>query len=191
MDEIKLARLLTFALRHKPQALGLKLDKNKYVKVDDLLNALEEHGHDITLGDIVSCVELDDKGRFEYNASKKIIRCTYGHSAEIASQAPDEADYNYKLPSKLYHGSSVGFLSNVLVEGLTPQGRTTVHLTANLEVAKANGERYSNFGPLVVYEIDTRGMLKDGLLIGTIHGKEPMFVTKFVPPTHLKVYRGK
>ncbi len=59
----------------------------------------------------------------------------------------------------MYHGTASRFLASILAEGLTPQSRQYVHLSADREVAIQVGQRY---GTPVVLEINALAMFEQG-----------------------------
>lgn len=81
MDYTKLSKEISYALRHAPWEYELELDRDGFVPVGQLLNAVNETGkYDkiITADDLFHIIETSDKKRHELRNGK--IRALYGHS---------------------------------------------------------------------------------------------------------------
>lgn len=60
----KIAKYLTFILRHEPGSIGLKLDEEGYLNVEELVAAANASGKSITIEQIKDVVRLDEKQLF-------------------------------------------------------------------------------------------------------------------------------
>ena len=74
----KLSRLLSYALRHRPDALRLELDAAGWVAVDDLLAALASYGTPVDRAELSALVRGSDKQRFAFSADGSRIRASQG-----------------------------------------------------------------------------------------------------------------
>lgn len=151
-----ISKLMSLVLRHHPAAIGLQLDENGWANVQELVQKLNANGTQVDLATIITVVETNDKKRFGLNADKTMIRANQGHSIEV--------DLNLKpsIPSGiLYHGTTERFLDAILKEGLTKQQRQHVHLSQQIETAKAVGARH---GKPVILHINAKAMQDNGYL---------------------------
>lgn len=129
MNYDKLSRLMSFCLRHKPQALHLSLDKNGWCDLHQFYLAISAN-HPCTFDDIIHVVNTCPKKRYQINEDSTKIRASQGHSIEV--------DLNLQKkepPDKLYHGTSMAACESIRVSGLTKQKRHHVHLSADLQTA--------------------------------------------------------
>ncbi len=77
----KISIFLSLVLRHKPETIGLTLDKGGWVAVDELLSACEKHGRELSHDTLQQVVEQNDKSRFAMRDGR--IRASQGHSIEV------------------------------------------------------------------------------------------------------------
>jgi putative RNA 2'-phosphotransferase len=134
-----LSRVVTLALRHEPEALGLRLDAEGWVDVDVLLAALRAHDlqwASLTLADLAALVDATDKPRHEIVDGR--MRSLYGHSLAQALVLPRAVP-----PARLFHGTSAAAAAAILGEGLVAKGRQFVHLSADRAWARAIAYRKS------------------------------------------------
>jgi len=127
----QLSRMLSYALRHHPESLGLQLDAEGWVDVQILLDALSQHRKvwkDVQEADILEIMAQADKQRFELKNGR--IRAYYGHSLpQKIERTPDTP------PVFLYHGTTSQAYTRIQQQGLRPMGRQYVHLSAEKETA--------------------------------------------------------
>ena len=98
----------------------------------------------------------NDKKRFAFNEDKTMIRAQQGHSIDV------ELELKEMLPPDiLYHGTAQRSIQNILKEGLTKQQRHHVHLSLQMETAKAVGGRH---GKPVILSIDAKAMSASGFV---------------------------
>lgn len=157
---IKVSKFLSLILRHQPQAIGISLDKEGWTDIDTLIanaNRLGKVRSMLTRATLDEVVATNDKKRFEISYDGSQIRAVQGHSTNQV-----ERTFEPKIPpNPLYHGTAKHFLKPILDkgEGLKPQSRHHVHLSATIATAKKVGIRH---GRLVVLTVDTEAMLKAG-----------------------------
>lgn len=150
----KISKYLSYILRHKPDSIGLSLDDHGWIYVNDLIANTTTFELNHALLDII--VEMNDKQRFAFNEDKTKIRANQGHSIYV------DLDLRpHEPPSYLYHGTASRFLESIQKQGLIKGNRHHVHLTESAHVAQAVGQRY---GKLVLLQIDTAAMAKDGCI---------------------------
>jgi putative RNA 2'-phosphotransferase len=125
-------------LRHQPEKVDLQLDAEGFVPLAELLAAVrQERGwRDVTEAQIREVVATSDKQRFEIRGDR--IRARYGHSIERRLEY-DEVE----PPDVLYHGTSPRSLPAIRASGLQSMRRQYVHLSTEVEQARAVGRRHS------------------------------------------------
>lgn len=151
---LRISKYLSKYLRHAPHELGLTLQPGGWVPVDDLLAAARGGGFPISYGELVECVETNDKQRFAFDASGELIRANQGHSVEVDLQLEER-----EPPALLYHGTVERFLPSIRVDGLNRGRRHHVHLSKDVETARKVGARR---GRPVVLTVDAGRMHRDG-----------------------------
>jgi len=148
------SRFLSLVLRHRPDNIGIRLDDAGWVAVNDLLDALNRHGHALTFGELRRLIAGNDKRRFVLSADRKRIRAAQGHSLPLNLDYPPA-----ELPALLFHGTVEKFLDGIRAQGLRRGKRHHVHLSPDDETARKVGARR---GDPVVLKIDAAGMHANG-----------------------------
>ncbi len=108
---LRLSKLMSLLLRHRPELGGLKLDPCGFVGVGELAEAARRLGLRWAREEHIKAVaKLDPKGRFELKDGR--VRARYGHSI------PVELCYESKeVPDILYHGTTPEAAARMLREG--------------------------------------------------------------------------
>lgn len=104
----KLSKEVSYALRHAPWEYELELDKNGWVPIDQLLQALNQSNEwqTVKLDDLKVMIEKSEKKR--HKIKENSIRALYGQSIPMKI-VKEEA-----IPPKvLYHGTAHNFLSKI------------------------------------------------------------------------------
>jgi putative RNA 2'-phosphotransferase len=141
-------KLLSYLLRHHPEAMGLPMDARGWVAIDALLDALSRHGHVTSRDELAAVVASDDKGRFSLEDGR--IRARQGHSV------PVELDLvALPPPPRLFHGTVARAWVTIRREGLKRGARHHVHLSSDRETAAKVGARRAR---PVVLSIDAGSM---------------------------------
>ena len=150
-DYTELSKFLALVLRHKPETIGISLDKHGWANTIDILNGMK-----ISMQDLEYVVENNNKKRYAFNEDKTKIRAVQGHSHSLNISL----NLQEKIPPTiLYHGTKEYFLKSILKQGLKRMKRDHVHLSDNLETARNVANRRK--GKSVILQIDTREMLKN------------------------------
>lgn len=170
MNDIELGKFISLILRHKPETIGIKIDTNGWVNVNDLINGIKRKGFKIDFQILSNLVENNDKQRFTFNEDKTKIRANQGHSLHVELNLEELTP-----PVILYHGTSKRFLDKILQEGLTKQGRNHVHLSVDEKTALEVGKRY---GIPVLLKIDSKRMSEDGIRF--FKSKNNVWLTEYV-----------
>ncbi|SFE29387.1 putative RNA 2'-phosphotransferase [Actinopolyspora alba] len=149
---VRVSKRLALYLRHAPDRIGIRLDADGWVSVDELLSALDEHGMPLTRARLAEVVLRNDKSRFSFDRTGESIRANQGHSVAVDLDLPVTSP-----PEVLYHGTVERFLPSIRADGLLPRNRHHVHLSASVAEARAVGARR---GTPVVLEIAAREMVE-------------------------------
>ncbi|MGO8749733.1 MAG: RNA 2'-phosphotransferase [Thermoguttaceae bacterium] len=173
---VEISKFLSFVLRHKPQAIGITLDAEGWVAVDELLAAAVRHGRSITRQQLEEVVATNDKQRFSFSADGRLIRANQGHSIEV-----DLGLVPVEPPELLYHGTVARFLDSIREKGLVRGKRHHVHLSADRDTAARVGQRR---GRPVVLVIEARCMRGDGHAF--YKSENGVWLTESVPPAYLQ-----
>jgi|GEM_PF-158079 len=134
-----ISKFLSLVLRHKPEEIGISLDKNGWTSTNTLLRKCSERGINLDFEKLLMIVEKNDKKRFAFSSSFAKIRAVQGHSVKVALDIPPSVP-----PELLFHGTSSDFLQSIKKEGLLKGQRTHVHLSPNYETALQVSKRRKN-----------------------------------------------
>lgn len=132
----KISRFLSLVLRHQPETIGITLAEDGWTNIDELISAMNRHGHPLDFETLEQVVDTNDKKRFSISDDGEMIRANQGHSVEV--------NLGYKPtppPTILYHGTVEKFLPSIRQEGIKKGQRHHVHLSRSLEVANSVGKR--------------------------------------------------
>lgn len=148
------SKFLSLVLRHKPDTIGIVLDRNGWVSVEELLAKSADYGLRLSRTELEEIVETNDKKRFAFSEDKTRIRANQGHSVEVELEL--EAA---EPPERLFHGTVERFLGSIRTEGLKKMNRHHVHLSKDKETAEKVGDRR---GEAIILTISSGDMFKDG-----------------------------
>ena len=173
---IKVSKFLSLVLRHQPETIGITIGAEGWVRVSDLLTAMEAHEFSVSLEELQVVVENNDKQRFAFSDDGSFIRANQGHSIQV------DLGYEPGVPPEiLYHGTAERFLPSIRQQGLVKGKRHHVHLSEQRETATAVGSRY---GRPIVLKIATERMNKDGhLFFRSAYG---VWLTDHVPADYIE-----
>ncbi len=177
MDNVKLGKFLSFILRHKPETIGIELDKNGWADVEELIKCSSKVTNNaLTFEKLCEIVETNNKQRYSFNSDKSKIRANQGHSVKVDVELKEAIP-----PSILYHGTARRYAELIDAEGLVSKSRLHVHLSADKETAISVGKRH---GKCLVYTVDINAMLKDGHKFYL--SENGVWLTEIVPAKFLK-----
>jgi putative RNA 2'-phosphotransferase len=142
----KISKFLSKYLRHSPQELGLTLLPGGWVEVKALLNGCKAKNFPISMNELMIVVAQDEKGRYSFSNDNKFIRANQGHSIEVDLQL--DAVYP---PEFLYHGTIKDAIPSIFSEGLKKMQRHHVHLSYDVDTARAVGARRGNPVIIMIY----------------------------------------
>ncbi|MFT4187621.1 MAG: RNA 2'-phosphotransferase [Aeromicrobium sp.] len=153
-DDVKRSKRLSLVLRHRPDSIGIELDRNGWVAVTVLLRSLNDHGPRWTRDDLDRVVAGYDKQRFEFDEKRMRIRARQGHSVTVDLDLPTATP-----PAELFHGTPRRNIGPILADGLDPRDRHHVHLSPDVETARRVGARR---GAFVVFRVDAAAQERHG-----------------------------
>ena len=178
MKNLKQAsKFLSLILRHRPETIGISLDKEGWAVVDDLIKGTSNSKTQLTEELLEELVSTSDKKRFAFNKNHTKIRCQQGHSIDI-----DLGLKPKQPPDFLYHGTSRQFVGSILKEGIKKGERHHVHLSSDKETATVVGGRR---GQHKIFLIDSYKMNRDGYVF-FLSGNE-VWLTDFVPSKYIRL----
>ncbi|MDQ0985560.1 RNA 2'-phosphotransferase [Streptomyces sp. V2I9] len=182
MDErrtVKVSKYLSKHLRHQPERIGLTLDRNGWVAVDELLAAAARNGFALSRAELDHAVAVNDKRRFavEKGVDGDRIRANQGHTIAVELDLPP-----VEPPAYLYHGTVAPALEAIRAEGLRPMARHHVHLSSDRETAIRVGARRGR--PLVL-AVDAAAMHRAGHVFRV--SANGVWLADAVPPEFLRL----
>ena len=164
-------------LRHKPDAVGIKLDTHGWAEVSAIVSAFSKMGT-FTLAMLKEIVRDDEKKRYSFNADGTKIRANQGHSVKVDVELKEAVP-----PEVLYHGTGRKYVESINKEGLLPRQRLYVHLSGDVETALKVGKRP---GEPFIYTILAGKMVNAGYKFYL--SENGVWLTKAVPVKFLRSY---
>ena len=171
MDIKKTSKFLSLILRHKPETIGIQLDKNGWAEVAEILRGMKIH-----FADLEKVVAENDKQRFSFNDDRTKIRANQGHSISVDVEVEETPP-----PAILYHGTIERNEKSIAERGLLKMNRLHVHLSADIETAKKVAARRTSNA--LIYKIFAQEMFNDGYKF--YKSKNGVWLTEHVPPQYL------
>lgn len=153
MNLTKISKYISLILRHKPETIGISLDKHGWANVQDLIKGVNKT-YKLNMEMLEEIVETDDKQRYSFNEDKTMIRANQGHSINV------DVELEEAMPPKyLYHGTATKYMESIWNTGLMPKSRLYVHLSVDAETAIRVGERH---GKPMVFRVRSKSMYDQG-----------------------------
>ncbi len=174
MNNKKLSKVISYALRHNPSRYNLELDGEGWTSIENLLENLcqrRKEWKNLTQANLELMIEKSEKKRHEISGDR--IRCLYGHS--LKSKIIKEP---ITPPDILYHGTARETAILIMKTGLLPMNRQYVHLSQDLETAIMVGSRKDS--QPIVLKVDAKGA--NSKKINFYHGNEKIWLADQVPP---------
>lgn len=165
------SKFLALILRHAPEKIGLKLDKNGWADVQELITKIANAKVVLTLSDLYEIVATDNKKRYVFNEDETKIRASQGHSINIDLELKPITP-----PDTLYHGTAKRFWISIDKSGLSKMNRQYVHLSQDKETAHKVGIRH---GDPIILTIDSKRMYESGYAFYLSENK--VWLTEKVP----------
>ncbi|PTY04107.1 RNA 2'-phosphotransferase [Verrucomicrobia bacterium LW23] len=177
-SDVRKSKFLSLVLRHQPESIGIQLDANGWVDVDELLQAMARIGKPLSFAELEELVESNDKQRFALSGDCSRIRANQGHSVSVDLALEASAP-----PEELYHGTVPEYLESIMAQGLMKMRRQHVHLSPGVDFAVRVGGRR---GKPIVLMVATGRMHRDGhRFFQTQNG---VWLVDAVPPQYLTVF---
>lgn len=171
MEIKKLSKFLSLILRHKPEIINIKLNKNGWANVAEILRGMK-----IDMETLEKIVAENNKQRFSFNGDKTKIRANQGHSVKVDVELVEKTP-----PEILYHGTIEKNLKSIAAQGLLKMNRLHVHLSGDIETAKKVAARRS--GNAVIFKVFALEMFNDGFKF--FQSENGVWLTDSVPPKYL------
>lgn len=165
-------------LRHKPEVIGISLDRHGWADVHELIDGINKTGkYSIDMPVLEEIVRTDNKQRYSFNEDKTKIRANQGHSIDVDVELKKAVP-----PEILYHGTGEKSVGSINAEGLKPMNRLYVHLSKDVDTAVKVGKRH---GKPVVYKISAGEMHRQGYEFYL--SENGVWLTKYVPVDFIKI----
>ena len=133
----KTSKFLSLILRHQPDVIGVELDPEGWISIDELIAKANDHGKRWSPELLREVVAKSDKKRFALSDDGLRIRANQGHSVSGV-----DLNFEQKIPpAMLYHGTVEAFLESIRATGLDKRARHHVHLSADEMTATKVGSR--------------------------------------------------
>lgn len=146
---------LSLILRHKPEVIGITLDKNGWADVSELINGVNATGrYKLDMPLLEKIVLTNDKQRYSFNSDRTKIRANQGHSIKVDVELKETTP-----PEILYHGTGMKYVESIRETGLLPKSRLHVHLSTDIETAEYIGKRH---GTPHIFKVFSGEMFKQG-----------------------------
>jgi putative RNA 2'-phosphotransferase len=167
----RISKLLSFALRHDPAALGLHLDPAGWADAASVIEALRARGEAVTQEELAEIVRTNDKQRFALHEGR--IRASQGHSVPVDLGLTPQTP-----PARLYHGTVDRFVDGIRRQGVVRGTRAHVHLSSTVDTAQSVARRRR--GAHVVLTVGALEMHRAGHLFFV--SANDVWLTERVPP---------
>lgn len=176
---VRISKRLSKALRHNPASLGITLDANGWVDVDDVLAGFGSRGRTVTRDQLAMVVAANDKKRFTVENGR--IRANQGHTVEVdLGLDPTEP------PELLFHGTARSSVESILATGIDRGGRHHVHLSLDTDTAHKVGARHGR--PIVLTVLAGRMHAAGGDFFVSANG---VWLVDHVPAEYVRVPEGR
>lgn len=168
---------ISLILRHQPEVIGITLDEHGWADVKELIDGINRTGkYTIDMDILREIVRTDSKQRYSFNEDETLIRANQGHSINVDVELKECAP-----PEILYHGTGEKYVQSIKKEGLKPQSRLYVHLSADEQTAVNVGSRH---GTPHVFKVLSGEMHRQGYSFRL--SENGVWLTKYVPENFLK-----
>ena len=166
---------ISFLLRHKPEQIGLEMDRHGWVFVDALIRGINEKSeYTIDREQLEEIVKNDKKGRYRFDSEHTKIKACQGHSIPWV-----EPELEYIAPPKyLYHGTTTVAWEKIMQSGeIKKMSRHAVHMQADCSLAWQSAVRW-HLIPIVL-KINAEKMHAVGYVFGKT--ENDVWCTEYVP----------
>lgn len=176
-EDIRVSKFLSLVLRHRPEIIGMNLDRDGWLPIDELIKNANQAGRRLDRDRLMAVVRTNDKQRFAISEDGTKIRASQGHSVRSV-----ELDMpKLEPPKQLYHGTVEKFLPSIRKDGLLKGARNHVHLSADRQTATTVGSRR---GTPVILVIESERMHTDDFSF--FLSQNEVWLTDCVPVKYLR-----
>ena len=177
MNTTKISKYISCILRHKPELIGISIEKNgAWADVEQLIKGVSRK-YPIDRNLLEEIVRNDEKQRYAFNQDKTKIRANQGHSIDV-----NIAFQELPPPEILYHGTSSKNLDSIFQTGINKGNRLYVHLSKDIPTAEKVGARH---GTPVILSVSSLAMYNDGYRFYL--SDNGVWLTEFVPVKYISV----
>ena len=155
MNLTKVSQFISLILRHKPETVGITVDKYGYANTSDLIKGVKTKYPEFNKDILVEIVETDEKQRYSFKDNGRLIRANQGHSFPV-----DLGLEAQQPPLLLFHGTSTKYLDSIMKQGIISKSRQYVHLSKDVDTAHTVGLRHG--AGTVILVVSAEQMWKDG-----------------------------
>ena len=167
----QLSVMLAYILERRPDEFGLIPDENGYVRIKDLLKALnEEDGWGYVRESHIHEVFLSVSEKL-FEISENLIR------AKNRDQLPKRSPAD-QLPKLLYTCIRKRAHPHVIEKGISPAGRHHVVLSSDISMAERIGKRIDPSPVTLIVQVQKA--VSEG--VAFIQAGEVLFLAEFIPP---------
>jgi putative RNA 2'-phosphotransferase len=180
MEDEKLSKIISHALRHKPEHYNLKLSEDGWVTVDELVNGIKNNvdGYSSLISqDIIDIVSKAVKKRHQINNGR--IRALHGHSLELMADSKPLVP-----PAKLFHATALKYWSEIENKGLNRMGRNYVHLSTHKQGAVDVAEK--KYKSIALLQINAIKASEDGILFYS-NDEDLTWLCEHVPAKYISI----
>ena len=180
MDNKKLSIFLSLLLRHKPEKVGLHIEKyGAWADIDELIEKINSNSkYEIDRGLLEKIVREDGKQRYKISDDGKKIRASQGHSIDVI------IDMEIKKPPEiLFHGTPSENVDSIFEKGILRGKRNYVHLSKDIETALTVGSRKHK--KPAVFNVRSMDMYNDGYIFYL--SENGVWLTEFVPKDYIEL----
>jgi putative RNA 2'-phosphotransferase len=173
MNMKRVSKFLSLILRHKPETIGLELDPEGWLNVEEIIEGAAAKGMQLSRELISEIVRTSDKQRFKLSEDGERIRANQGHTIHVDMQFETP-----KPPRFLYHGTAKRNLEAIKKEGLKSMQRQHVHLARNRHIARSVGVRHDQ--EPVILGVDTQRVQEAGITLSL--SENHVWLADAIPP---------
>ena len=176
----KLSIFLSLLLRHKPETIGLHIEKyGAWADINELIEKINRNSkYEIDRELLEQIVREDEKQRYKISDDGKKIRANQGHSIDVIIEMEI-----LQPPEILFHGTPVENVDSIFEKGILKGKRLYVHLSKDIETAVRVGSRKHK--KPAVFNVRAGDMYKDGHIFYL--SDNGVWLTDFVPKDYIEL----
>ena len=176
----KLSIFLSLLLRHKPETIGLHIEKyGAWADINELIEKINRNSqYKIDREVLEEIVREDEKQRYKISDDGKKIRASQGHSIDVIIEMEIK-----QPPEILFHGTPVENVDSIFEKGILRGKRNYVHLSKDIETALTVGSRKHK--KPAVFNVRALDMHKDGHIFYL--SDNGVWLTDFVPKEYIEL----